>query len=81
MTPDDSQLIAYADGRLGATQTAWIERELAASAELRDSVVRLRASRLPYRQAFAAQILPAVPAALRRFVEGIGQEGTPSDGR
>ncbi|WP_414447875.1 hypothetical protein AB4851_14990 [Burkholderia sp. 22PA0099] len=75
MTPDDSQLIAYADGRLSATQTAWVERELAASAALRDSIGRLRASRLPYRQAFAAQILPAVPAALRRFVEGIGGEG------
>lgn len=69
MKPDDSTLIAYADGELDAADAARVEQALAESSELRQSVERLRASRLPYRDAFAAQRLPDLPDALRLRIE------------
>ncbi|MBI0330659.1 anti-sigma factor [Burkholderia plantarii] len=69
MKPDDSTLIAYADGELHAADAARVEQALAESFELRQSVERLRASRLPYRDAFAAKRLPELPDALRLRIE------------
>lgn len=74
MKPDDSQLIAYADGELSASQAESVERALAESADLRESVDLLRASRLPYRQAFAVQKLPPLPDDLRLRIEAIAAE-------
>ncbi|ALK32615.1 anti-sigma factor family protein [Burkholderia plantarii] len=71
MKPDDSTLIAYADGELDAADAARVEQALAESSELRQSVERLRASRLPYRDAFAAQRLPELPDALRLRIEAM----------
>ncbi|ASW03543.1 anti-sigma factor family protein [Paraburkholderia aromaticivorans] len=71
MKPDDSQLIAYADGELSASQAESVERALAESADLRESVDLLRASRLPYREAFAAQKLPPLPDDLRLRIEAM----------
>ncbi|MGZ7178174.1 anti-sigma factor family protein [Burkholderia gladioli] len=71
MKPDDSTLIAYADGELDAAGAASVEQALAESSELRESVARLRASRLPYQDAFAAQKLPPLPDALRLRVEAM----------
>ena len=71
MKPDDSTLIAYADGELDAAGAASVEQALAESSELRESVARLRASRLPYQDAFAAQKLPPLPDALRLRIEAI----------
>ncbi|WP_027209675.1 anti-sigma factor family protein [Burkholderia sp. WSM2232] len=73
MKPDDSQLIAYADGELSAREAAPVERALAQSADLRESVALLQASRLPYREAFAAQKLPPLPDELRRRIESMAQ--------
>ncbi len=73
MKPDDSQLIAYADGELSAREAASVESALAQSADLRESVALLRASRLPYREAFAAQKLPPLPDELRRRIESMAQ--------
>lgn len=69
MKPDDSQLIAYADGELGASDAASIKQALAESPDLRESVELLQASRLPYREAFATQKLPPLPDELRRRIE------------
>lgn len=69
MKPDDSKLLAYVDGELGAAESTMIERALAASPELAESVDLLRASRLPYREAFAAQKLPPVPPDLQRKIQ------------
>ncbi len=69
MTLDDTTLIAYADGALDAAGVVAVERELAESPAVRESVARLRASRLPIREAFAAQQLPPLPEALRRRIE------------
>lgn len=71
MTPDDSQLIAYADGELSASEAASVKQALAESPHLRQSVELLRASRLPYRDAFATQKLPPVPDELRRRIEAM----------
>uniref|UniRef100_UPI000A741588 anti-sigma factor family protein n=1 Tax=Paraburkholderia kirstenboschensis TaxID=1245436 RepID=UPI000A741588 len=74
MKLDDSQLIAYADGELSASQAESVERALAESADLRDSVELLRASRLPYREAFAAQKLPPLPDELRLRIEAMAAD-------
>ncbi|MEK6346866.1 MAG: anti-sigma factor [Burkholderia sp.] len=71
MKPDDSTLIAYADGELSPAAAASVEQALAESSALRAEVARLRASRLPYRQAFAAQSLPPLPDALRLRIEAM----------
>jgi anti-sigma factor RsiW len=71
MRPDDSQLIAYADGELSASDAASVKQALAESPHLRQSVELLRASRLPYRDAFATQKLPPLPDELRRRIEAM----------
>jgi anti-sigma factor RsiW len=71
MKPDDSQLIAYADGELSASEAASVKQALAESPDLRESVELLRASRLPYREAFATQKLPPLPDELRRRIEAM----------
>jgi anti-sigma factor RsiW len=71
MKPDDSQLIAYADGELSASEAAAVKQALAESPDLRESVELLRASRLPYREAFATQKLPPLPDELRRRIEAL----------
>jgi anti-sigma factor RsiW len=69
MRSDDSRLIAYVDGDLDPSEAASIEKELAVSPELQESVELLRASRLPYCEAFATQNLPPLPAALQRQID------------
>lgn len=71
MKPDDSQLIAFADGELSASDAASVEQALAESPELRERVELLQASRLPYREAFAAQKLPPLPDELQRRIEAM----------
>ncbi|MFM0739415.1 anti-sigma factor [Paraburkholderia xenovorans] len=78
MTPDDSQLIAYADGELGAAEAASVERALAESPDLQQSVEWLRASRLPYREAFAVQKLPPLPDELRLRIEALASASSAS---
>ncbi|AXL49326.1 anti-sigma factor [Paraburkholderia caffeinilytica] len=80
MAPDDSQLIAYADGELGAAEAASVERVLVGSPDLRQSVEWLRASRLPYREAFAAQTLPPLPDELRRCIEALASASMQQQG-
>ncbi|MGF6807133.1 anti-sigma factor RsiW [Paraburkholderia sp. Clong3] len=71
MRPDDSKLIAYVDGELDPSEAASIEKELAVSPELQESVDLLRASQLPYREAFATQKLPPLPGELQRRIEAM----------
>lgn len=74
MRPDDSRLIAYVDGDLGPSEVASIEQELAVSPELQESVELLRASQLPYREAFATQKLPPLPAELQRQIDAMASD-------
>ncbi|MBP0588606.1 anti-sigma factor [Paraburkholderia sp. LEh10] len=71
MNVDDTVLMAYVDDELSPHERQQIEDELRAHAELADKVALFRASRLPYRDAFATQKLPAVPASLSRRIDDL----------
>jgi anti-sigma factor RsiW len=71
MKPDDSELLAYADGELSTSDTASVEQALTEFPDLRHRVELLRASRLPYREAFTTQKLPPLPDELRRRIEAM----------
>jgi anti-sigma factor RsiW len=64
MKPDSIQLLAYVDGELSPQECQEIEREIAVSPDLAESVAQLRLSKLPYQRAFAQQKLPPVPESL-----------------
>ncbi|VVE88648.1 anti-sigma factor family protein [Pandoraea bronchicola] len=64
MNEDDIRLLAYVDDTLCAAERPAVEAAITASPELTDAVESLRASRLPYRETFAAQVIPPVPASL-----------------
>src|ERR1700739_3436358 len=71
MKVDDTVLMAYVDDELSPQERQEIEDELRAHAELADKVALFQASRLPYREAFAEQKLPPVPASLARRVDDL----------
>jgi anti-sigma factor RsiW len=73
MRPDHSNLLAYVDGELEPAASALIEEALGSSTALRESVELLRASNLPYREAFGTQKLPPVPEDLQRGIEAMAQ--------
>jgi len=69
MKSDDILLMAYVDGELPLHEREEVERELRTSPEVAERVGPLQASRLPYRDAFAGQTLPPVPASLTAKIE------------
>jgi anti-sigma factor RsiW len=69
MKSDDILLMAYVDGELPPRQREEVERELRTSPDVAERVALLQASRLPYRDAFAAQKLPPVPPSLSAKIE------------
>ena len=69
MSLDEVTLRAYVDGELDPGAAQQVEAALAASEELQQQVQLMRASRLPYQVAFAAQRLPEMPQELRQRVE------------
>ena len=69
MKSDDILLMAYVDGELPPHQREEVERELRTSPDVAERVALLQASRLPYRDAFAAQKLPPVPPSLSAKIE------------
>lgn len=71
MNEDDIRLLAYVDNELPAEQRAEVEIAIAASPDLADAVESLRASRLPYRETFAAQAMPALPGRLVANVDAL----------
>src|ERR1700739_3723853 len=77
MKVDDTVLMAYVDDELSPQERQEIEDELRAHAELADKVALFQASRLPYREAFAEQKLPPVPASLARRVDDLIRAHTP----
>ncbi|NIF93617.1 anti-sigma factor, partial [Burkholderia sp. Cy-637] len=74
MKPDDIQLLAYVDGKLPLPERAAIDQAMRASPALAGQVALLRASALPYRDAFATQALPPMPAGLAHKLEQLAQE-------
>lgn len=73
MNPDDIELMAYVDGTLPAHAREAVERELNSSSDAMLRVARLRASRLPYAEAFAQQALPPVPESLSARIAGMAR--------
>ncbi|BFG78884.1 hypothetical protein PTKU46_69170 [Paraburkholderia terrae] len=71
MKVDDTVLMAYVDDELSPQERQQIEDELRDHAELADKVALFQASRLPYREAFATQTLPPVPASLVKRVDDL----------
>jgi anti-sigma factor RsiW len=69
MKSDDILLLAYVDGELPPAQREEVERELRTSPDVAERVALLQASRLPYREVFAAQKLPPVPPSLSAKIE------------
>lgn len=69
MKSDDTLLMAYVDGELPPHEREEVERELRTSPDVAERVALLQASRLPYREAFAGQKLPPVPASLTAKIE------------
>lgn len=69
MNIDDAILLAYVDGDLPSDECAKVERLIHDSAEVASRVSMLRASQLPYKDAFDQQSLPPVPESLTRSVE------------
>ncbi|MFC0400705.1 anti-sigma factor family protein [Paraburkholderia rhizosphaerae] len=73
MKIDDVLLLSYVDGMLPSDQKQQVEEGIGSSAELAERVALLRASRLPYQNAFAHQKLPEVPERLVALVGRIAR--------
>jgi anti-sigma factor RsiW len=69
MMADDAQLLAYVDGGLSPEDRSAVEARLRESAEARQKVALLRASRLDFADAFAQQSLPPVPDSLKLKID------------
>ncbi|MFM0501510.1 anti-sigma factor family protein [Paraburkholderia caffeinilytica] len=74
MKPDDIQLLAYVDGELPPHERDEIDQALRASPDLEQQVALLRASQLPYREAFARQKLPPMPDRLAKNIDAMARE-------
>jgi anti-sigma factor RsiW len=73
MKTDDLMLMAYVDGELAPEESREVEEHIRASSEAAELVALLQASRLDYKQAFAAQKLPPVPESLTRNIEAMAR--------
>ncbi|MFM0643030.1 anti-sigma factor [Paraburkholderia bryophila] len=69
MKIDDAILLAYVDGDLPDDECVKVEHAIHESAEIASRVSMLRASQLPYAEAFDQQSLPPVPESLSRSVD------------
>jgi anti-sigma factor RsiW len=69
MMIDDATLLAYVDGTLPADECAHVERAIRESDDLALRLSTLRASQLPYAEAFSRQALPPLPETLHRNVD------------
>jgi anti-sigma factor RsiW len=66
MNVDEITLRAYVDGELTPAERERVAAAIAHSAALESQVAAMQASVLPYRAAFDAQPMPAMPEALQR---------------
>ncbi|WP_233836478.1 anti-sigma factor [Paraburkholderia sp. ZP32-5] len=69
MMIDDANLLAYVDGELSTDERAQVEAAIRESDEIASRVSMLRASQLPYDEAFGQQVIPPVPESLSRSVD------------
>ncbi len=77
MNFDDTLLMAYVDGALPLSRCTEITEAVEHSSELAGRVAQLRASILPYKDAFTYQGVPPVPDSLSRFIAQLAQNLAP----
>jgi anti-sigma factor RsiW len=66
---DDTDLLAYVEGRLSQTHKAEVETAVATSPDVAARLSAMRASALPYAKAFEAQVLPPPPQKLSQLLD------------
>lgn len=76
MKPTDEELMAYADGELGAADAARIEAAMAVDPEMAAAVARARTLRAQLRQAFDPMLAEPVPAHLTALARGAAPAAT-----
>lgn len=74
---DDVDLLAYLDGHLSVRRRAAVEAAIIKSPILAKRLAALRASDLPYAEAFNRQAIPPLPQTLVRYIpEDIAHDPT-----
>ena len=68
MNHSDVEVLQYCDGELSSERSKQLLEASRRDPELAEAIAVVQASRLPFRAAFDAQVLPPVPAALRADV-------------
>ena len=68
---DDTDLLAYVEGRLSQTHKAEVETAVATSPAVAARLSAMRASALPYARAFEAQVLPPPPQKLSQLLDDV----------
>ena len=71
MQIDEVTLRAFVDGELSPAERSRVEAVLSNHAELKREADAMYASRVPYRAAFDAQLLPPMPAALQQHLANL----------
>jgi anti-sigma factor RsiW len=78
MKMDDILLLGYVDGTLSDPERHEVERAIGISTEIAERVARLKASQLPFKDAFDQQSLPPVPDTLTKKIEALARTHAPS---
>ncbi len=81
MKIDENALRAYVDGELSPAERSSVELAVEHSEDLQAQLAALRASCLPYRAAFDAQAVPAMPEALQRQLAALSAVSVASAAR
>jgi anti-sigma factor RsiW len=71
MSVEDTDLLAYADDRLSQERRAEVEAAVAESPVLAERLAAMRASALPYAEAFERQAIPPLPPKLTERVNDL----------
>jgi anti-sigma factor RsiW len=71
MSVEDTDLLAYVDGRISPEGRARVEAAVANSPAVARRLAAMRASALPYAEAFERQALPPMPAHLAEHLSGL----------
>jgi anti-sigma factor RsiW len=80
MKMDDILLMGYVDGTLSDDERQEVERAIGISADIAERIARLKASQLPFKDAFSQQSLPPVPESLAKQIEALARSHASPDG-
>jgi len=71
MKYSDEDVLEFCDGTLNEERSAEIQRELQRDDDLAFRIEAMKASRLPYKEAFAQQLTPELPKSLHAYVKNL----------